>query len=192
MFIGRIGGNFKEGSICQTRKSKSAKSSLLKVSSKNWIINNYCDDMKKVTLFLLLISFNFISNAQDFTEQRKEAINSFIKAILDEIKASEVIVNDYIEIVANDTLGVEPRKRIMSFMVDSIRNKYRESLQLKNKKIVSYQDYGGKKQYFQSPTSDIEILIVDHVPLLYFYFSKARILSFLFIRKGSNGYFIIP
>lgn len=149
--------------------------------------------MKKLIIIVTAVIF-LVSNlckAQDLFAKRSSTIRGFISAVFKDRKDVRYIMDNYMQVAANDTIPKANKEKIISAMVENLVQTSGKAFASSGYKICTYNSFKGNKKKFNTDDyNDIVILTIENEPVTYLEFKEDRIVSFYYIDKGALSFFV--
>ena len=126
------------------------------------------------------------------TKTKEELVSNFVKSVFFENKSAKFVADNYMyfEPINNSKYSMNDRIKILNKHLKKIKKEKTTFVDASNFFILPYKDYKDAKVTFTKSTQDIFILISRKNPVMYFYLVDDRILSFDYILKGDEAFFI--
>jgi len=146
---------------------------------------------KKYILIAIILFINTIG-AIGQTKTKEELVSNFVKSVFFENKSAKFVADNYMyfEPINNSKYSMNDRIKILNKHLKKIKKEKTTFVDASNFFILPYKDYKDAKVTFTKSTQDIFILISRKNPVMYFYLVDDRILSFDYILKGDEAFFI--
>jgi len=146
---------------------------------------------KKYIVIAIILFINTIG-AIGQTKTKEELVSNFVKSVFFENKSAKFVADNYMyfEPINNSKYSMNDRIKILNKHLKKIKKEKTTFVDASNFFILPYKDYKDAKVTFTKSTQDIFILISRKNPVMYFYLVDDRILSFDYILKGDEAFFI--
>jgi len=146
---------------------------------------------KKYIVISIILFINTIG-AIGQTKTKEELVSNFVKSVFFENKSAKFVADNYMyfEPINNSKYSMNDRIKILNKHLKKIKKEKTTFVDASNFFILPYKDYKDAKVTFTKSTQDIFILISRKNPVMYFYLVDDRILSFDYILKGDEAFFI--
>ena len=147
---------------------------------------------KNKYIIIVIILFLNAIGAIGQTKTKEELVSNFVKSVFFENKSAKFVADNYIyfEPINNSKYSMNDRIKILNKHLKKIKKEKTTFVDASNFFILPYKDYKDAKVTFTKSTQDIFILISRKNPVMYFYLVDDRILSFDYILKGDEAFFI--